>query len=457
MKYEKWSFGYWLLKKYIQFADWLIYNKVIITGLDKIPNNKPIIFAPNHQNALSDPMAILLNTKFQPVWLARADIFKNKTAAAILKFLKIMPVYRMRDGKENLTKNDVTFTDSVKVLENNFALGLFPEAAHSGKRQMLVHKKAVPRIVFMAEEKSNQRLDIQIIPTGIYYSHYWKFNRDLIVNFGNPIPGNDYIEAFKQNESAATLLLRQRILDEMQPLVLEIKSQKYYSDFETNREIYGKHYLKRQNLKYSTLNHFKSDQKLVKKLDELEENNQDETAKLVRQINEYVSKIKKLKIRNWLVEKPHQNLAKIAFNKLILILGLPLFLFGFIFNAIPFFTIDTITRKKIKDKGFWSTFFLALGIILFPIFYLIEFFAVSWLIPGIWLKLAFIVAMPLTGQGAFLWYILFRKTLGRGRFLLLQLFSKKEYHQLIKEKDLLYKKLDELLPIIPEQVHKSHF
>lgn len=447
MSYEKWSLGYWTLKKYIQFADWLIYNKVIITGLDKIPNNKPIIFAPNHQNALSDPMAILLNTKFQPVWLARADIFKNKTAAAILKFLKIMPVYRMRDGKENLSKNDVTFTDSVKVLENNFALGLFPEAAHSGKRQMLVHKKAVPRIVFMAEEKSNQKLDIQIIPTGIYYSHYWKFNRDLIVNFGNPIPGNEYTEAFKQNESAAILLLRQRILDEMQALVLEIKSQKYYSDFETIREIYGKHYLKRQNLKYSTLNHFKSDQKLVKKLDELEENNQEETAKLVGQINEYVSKIKKLKIRNWLVEKPHQNLAKIAFNKLILILGLPIFLFGFIFNAIPFFTIDTITRNKIKDKGFWSTFFLALGIILFPIFYLIEFFAVSWLIPGIWLKLAFIVAMPLTGKGAFLWYILLRKTLGRGRFLLLQLFSKKEYFQIIKEKDLLYKKLDELLPI----------
>ncbi len=457
MSYEKWSLGYWTLKKYIQFADWLIYNKVIVNGLEKIPKNKPIIFSPNHQNALSDPMAILLNTKFQPVWLARADIFKNKTAAAILKFLKIMPVYRMRDGKENLSKNDVTFTDSVKVLENNFSLGLFPEAAHSGKRQMLVHKKAVPRIVFMAEEKSNQKLDIQIIPTGIYYSHYWKFNRDLIVNFGNPIPGNEYTEAFKQNESAAILLLRQRILDEMQALVLEIKSQKYYSDFETIREIYGKHYLKRQNLKYSTLNHFKSDQKLVKKLDELEENNQDETAKLVRQLNEYVSKIKKLKIRNWLVEKPHQNLAKIAFNKLILILGLPLFLFGFIFNAIPFFTIDTITRKKIKDKGFWSTFFLALGIILFPIFYLIEFFAVSWLIPGIWLKLAFLVAMPLTGKVAFLWYILFRKTLGRVRFLLLQLFSKKEYHQLIKEKDLLYKKLDELLPIIPEQVHKSHF
>jgi len=447
MSYEKWSLGYAVLKKYVQFADWLIYKKIIITGIEKIPAQKPIVFAPNHQNALSDPLAILLNTKFQPVWLARADIFKNKTAAAILKFLKIMPVYRMRDGKENLTKNDETFLNSVKVLENNFALGLFPEAAHSGKRQMLVHKKAVPRIVFMAEEKAGHNLDIQIIPTGIFYSHYWKFNRTLIVNFGDPIPANEYLEQAKTNENAATLALRQRILDEMQSLVLEIKSTKYYDDFETIREIYGGNYLHRQNQKYSALNLFHSDQKLVKKLDALEENSSEETEKLVQSVKKYATQIKKLKIRHWLVDDPNMNLLKIGLNKLILILGLPIFLFGFVFNAIPFFAIDRITRKKIKDKGFWSTFFLVLGIIVFPIFYLIEFFAVSWLISGIWLKLAFLVAMPLAGKIAFLWYILFRKTVGRGRLLLLKLFNKKEYSNLFKEKDLLFRKLDELLTI----------
>ena len=377
MKYEKWSWGYWLLKKYVQFADWLIYNRVIVSGLEHIPKNKPIIFSPNHQNALSDPMAILLNTKYQPVWLARADIFKNKTAATILRFLKIMPVYRMRDGKENLSKNDETFLSSVRVLENNFALGLFPEAAHSGKRQMLVHKKAVPRIVFMAEAKAKENLDIQIIPTGIFYSSYWKFNRNLVVNFGKPIQANEYLDEFKQSESAATLSLRQRILDEMQSVVLEIKSTRYYDDFETIRELYGKHYLKRQKQKYSVLNLFKSDQKLVKKLDALELKNPEATEKLVQSVNEYYSKIKKLKIRSWLLEKSYLNLATIGINNLILILGLPVFLFGFIFNAIPFFTIDIITRKKIKDIAFWSTFFLSLGIILFPIFYLLEFIAVS--------------------------------------------------------------------------------
>ncbi len=219
-------------------------------------------------------MVILLHTKYQPVWLARADIFKNKTAAAILRFLKIMPVYRMRDGKENLLKNEETFSNSIKVLKNNVPLGLFPEAAHSGKRQMLAHKKAVPRIVFMAEEKSEKNLDIQIIPTGIYYSHYWKFNRNLIVNFGKPIQVNDFLEEYKESELAATQSLRQRIMDEMQSVVLNIKSKNHYTDFENIREIYGKHYLKRQNKKYSVSNLFFSDKKMVEQLDSLEESDE---------------------------------------------------------------------------------------------------------------------------------------------------------------------------------------
>ncbi len=447
MKYEKWSRGYWLLKKYVQFADWLIYNKVIVNGLENIPNNKPIVFSPNHQNALSDPMAILLHTRFQPVWLARADIFKNKTAALILRFLKIMPVYRMRDGKENLTKNNETFSGSVNVLQNNFALGLFPEAAHSGKRQMLVHKKAVPRIVFMAEEKTGQNLDIQIVPTGIYYSHYWKFNRNLVVNFGKPISVNDFLDEYKQSENAATLSLRQRIIDEMQTVVLDIKSTRFYDDFETVREIYGRHFLKRQNNKYSVLNLFESDQKLVKKLDELEINQPEAVENFIKQAQSYVLKIKNLKIRNWLVENPNNNLLKIVQNVLILVSGLPVFIFGFVFNAIPFFTVDGITRKKIKDTAFWSTFFLVLGILLFPIFYLIEFFAVSWLIPGPYLKLAVIAAMPFSGKAAFLWYIRYRKTVGRCRLMRLKFFNRKEYKILFDEKNKLFGLLDDMIEV----------
>ena len=299
----------------------------------------------------------------------------------------------------------------------------------------------------MAEDKAEKNLDIQVIPTGIYYSSYWKFNRILIVNFGNPIPVNNYMDEYKNNPNSAILLLRDKIYEELLPVVLDIKSKDYYNDFETIREIYGPHYLKRQNVKSSILNLFKSDQILVNKLDQLETKKPEETEKLVEMVREYDSTIKKMKIRSWLADSPYFNFFKILLNIVVLLLGLPFFIFGFIFNAIPFFSIDSIVRKKIKDAAFWSTFFLVAGLVIFPLFYIIELIAFSWLIPGIWLKLAFLVSLPFMGKIAFNWYIIFRKTIGRIRLFLIQMFRIKQYYNLFKQKELLLKKLDELISV----------
>ena len=56
-----------------------------------------------------DALAVLFTHNGQPVFLARADIFKKKMIAAILYFLKILPVYRIRDGFSSLKANDEIF------------------------------------------------------------------------------------------------------------------------------------------------------------------------------------------------------------------------------------------------------------------------------------------------------------------------------------------------------------
>lgn len=447
MRYEKWSLGYWALKQYVRFTDWTINNKTTLLNTHYLPKDKPILFTPNHQNALSDPMSILLNLPLQPVWLARADIFKNKTAAAILRFLKIMPVYRIRDGKDQLIKNDETFSNSVKVLQGNGALALFPEGAHTGRRQMIAHKKAAPRIVFMAEEMAKENLDIQIIPTGIYYSSYWKFNKNIIVNFGKPIPANQFLEEYKENPGAATLSMRNSIHEGLKSLVVDIRSKQHYNDFETITEVYGRHFLIRQNLKYSIVNKFHSDKLLAQKLDTLENEKPDLIEGITQKANNYFKQVKKSKLRCWLFDKSKNNILHIAWNKLVLIIGLPVFLFGFVFNAIPFFVIDSVIRKKIKDNAFWSTFFLVLGFTVFPIIYLIELAAVSWLIPGVGLKLLFLVSLPFAGKLAFKWYILFLKTAGRSRMLLLKTFKRTKFDHLNTTRTTIYDELDKLIAV----------
>lgn len=447
MKYEKWSLGYWMLKQYIIFIDWIIYTRKVIVGKNKIPKNKPIVFAPNHQNALSDPMAVLLNTRFQPVWLARADIFKKGIVTAILRFLKIMPVYRMRDGKENLLKNEKTFADSVKILENNFALALFPEAAHNPKRQMLSHKKAVPRIVFMAAERSDYKLDIQIIPTGIYYSSYWKFNRSLLVNFGEPIQVNDFIHGFKQNQNVAAMQLRDHLEKAISELIINIKSKKYYSDFEDITKSYRFHFLNRLSKKATFKNQFLAHKILAEKLDNLEQENENGLKKVIQMNKNYLGFIKKLKLRCWLVHNPEFNAFITVVNKIILLFGFPVFLLGAICNAPPFLLIDGIVRKKVKDRSFWSTFFLVPALVLFPVYYLLVFFAAQGFLPEFWMKIAFLIFMPFSGKIAFKWFIFLRKTTGRIRLLFLFLLNKKKYKALMNQKKILYAQLDELISL----------
>ncbi len=356
-----------------------------------------------------------------------------------------MPVYRMRDGKDQLPKNDKTFADSIKVLENNFALALFPEAAHSGKRQMLAHKKAVPRIVFMAEEKAKANLDIHIIPVGIYYSSYWKFNRNVIVNFGKPLRVNDFLKEYHNNVKTGTLKLRDAIYNAIEQLTINIESKAYYNDFEYIRKIYGRHFLKQRNKMYSLINRFYSDQILTKRLDKLETRESDKVDDLVNETRHYKQLLKKYKLRDWLLENPGNNLFMLPLNKLVLLLGLPLFLFGFLGNAIPFFTIDTLTRMKTKDQAFWSTFFLGLGLILFPIMYLLELWAVWPLLPWTGLKLLFLFCLPLAGKLAFRWYILLLKTLGRGRIFFMKIFNCKTYQNLQQYRHELFDKLDNFL------------
>mgnify|MGYP000843942890 CR=1 FL=1 len=114
----------------------IFYRRVIVVGRENINPDHHLIFAPNHQNALMDALAVLFTHKGQPVFLARADIFRRKTIASVLYFLKMLPVYRIRDGFNTLRGNDEIFDKTVDVLKNKNGLVILPEGDHAGYRRL---------------------------------------------------------------------------------------------------------------------------------------------------------------------------------------------------------------------------------------------------------------------------------------------------------------------------------
>ena len=445
---RNWSIGYEIIKTYVRFGFWLTHKKIVVTGRHSVPKGKPIIFAPNHQNALMDPLALACTNSHQSVWLARADIFKSKTVSSILKYLKLLPVYRIRDGKENLSNNEEIFAWVIQLLQNKQTIALFPEAAHSGKRQMLPHKKAIPRIALEAEATNNFKLDLQIIPVGITYSHFWKFNRSLIVQYGKPIGISQFRKEYLENPQKTMIDLRDEIHRKLVRLILQIESKTHYQEYENIRQLAGKAYSKRLFFcKNSSLQLFYAEKELICKLEQLENLHPEHFSNLIEATRQYFSGIEKHDISDEQVENAGKAVWSMVFISLTAaILTLPIFVFGFAFNAIPFIIPRTILRGKVKDTTFLSTFNFVTGLIVFPGYYLMAAYILFVWTNSPQIAIITLIAMPFVGKIAYQLLAFYHVILQKISYLA----GRKSYRNTIKR---LTKQRNELIDLILEKVN----
>jgi len=433
---NKRSISYELVRIYVRFAFWLTHSRITVSGKKNIPTNVPVIFAPNHQNALMDPLALVCTNKLQTVWLARADIFRSKIARSILSFLKIWPIYRIRDGKENLANNEEIFDKVTQLLEAKQSVALFPEAAHSGRRQMQPHKKAIPRIALETESKNKFDLGLQIVPVGITYSHYWNFNRSLLVQYGEPITLNNFWFDYEMNPQKAMLDLRDLIYEKLCPLVIEISSQKYYSEYEAMRQLAGKAAAKRKFFtKKKALQQFLSEKELIAKLETLENESPRTFSELITQLDGYEYSLKENKLTDAHIENAHEAGKFKTILKIVLaVVTLPVFVLGLAFNAIPFYVPRALVKRKVKDKIFTSSFNYVLGLIIFPVFYLLVYLLVLQPRFSFRIGVPLVFLLPFLGKAAYMLLQFYKNTFQESKYLFWTKDYKAKTEKLIEER-----------------------
>ncbi len=393
----KYSKSYQLLSFCVKFLHTLFYKNVIVEGLDNIPKEGPIIFAPNHQNALMDPLAVIFSSNKQIVFLARSDIFKRKLVAKILIFLKILPVYRIRDGKDNLNNNDLTFDIAARVLENKQYIGIFPEAQHSNKRRLLNLKKGIPRLAFLAEEKNNFKLGIKIIPVGIYYSKYNRMQSIIHIRYGAPITVNKYKDSYIENPQKAMLQLREVMDNAIRPLIIDIRSIELYDTYESLRRLYVKNLIRKFKLgKLSQINKFKADKITIQALELYEKDYPEKMPDIKQTVEEYEKLKEEYSLSDQSIEKPFLSIFRILANTFILLISLPAFIYGLVNNIFTYFTPKLLVLK-IKDKQFHSSVKFGWAIFFIPILYLIQIVIIGLFLKKFWLIVAYAISLPVFG------------------------------------------------------------
>uniref|UniRef100_UPI003593D975 1-acyl-sn-glycerol-3-phosphate acyltransferase n=1 Tax=Pricia sp. TaxID=2268138 RepID=UPI003593D975 len=122
----------------------------------------------------------------KPFFLTRSDVFQHQTLLKFFAYLRMLPIYRIRDGRESLKKNQTVFNQCSRLFQKNHALVIFPEADHNIKRRVRPLSKGFTRILFNTLQKTPE-LKIHIIPVGMNYRSNSGFPDKVALYYGKPI------------------------------------------------------------------------------------------------------------------------------------------------------------------------------------------------------------------------------------------------------------------------------
>lgn len=389
---------YSFLRYYVDLVLKLSYRTIKYVGRERLPKDGAIIFAPNHTNALMDALVILAMDHRPKVFVARADIFRNPRFAKILTFLKIMPIMRMRDGMDEVRKNNETIEKAVDVLRDNVPFCIFPEGTHQTKYSSLPLSKGIFRIAFQAQELMPD-MPLYIVPVGLRYGNFFRFRSTVRVAIGEPINVGEFITKNSSISSAEQMNLLKELLDE------RMKRQIFYIP---NDENYDAVYEICAAVARMQVRHLRSDKELgrlrgldahfaannmtVKHIDYLKANNTELYAELMT-LGHRASELR---------HSHHISLSSITVNHpllsrtvrtIILILLLPYLLPATILT-LPLTLVCHQLFKLFKDQAFRNSVQYLINLVLWPVLMIIYSVLAYIFLPWQWALPITLAALP---------------------------------------------------------------
>ena len=395
---------------------YLYYRKLEVLRAETVPDTGSVIFAPNHQNALMDALLILCTKNRQPVFVARADIFQKPLIIAVLHSLRILPIFRKRDGGNSSDNNQETFDLILKVLLSGQCVGIMPEGVHNEIKRLRMLQKGVFRLAMLAQEKHGNTPMVKIVPVGLEYTSTNKFRSDVIVRYGDSIELSDFYDLYAENPAKAFKQMQDFLMAKMREGMIDVANEQYYSEIERLGVLYQRRAVQRLGLNYRNAEHrLQTQQKIIAELQEYATSNPDEMSALCLAVRNYLDVIKKQNIDDCIVEQQPYSFAGLLGRSLPAMMGIPFWILGLLFNYLPY-RLSTFASRKVKDPQFISSVQFVAGVVLYPLYHLIMAILLVVFIPCIWGKI--IMPMLIIPLGIFAWeYSVSMKKLGaRFRF-----------------------------------------
>lgn len=340
---------YSFLRLLVDYHTSRAYRRYKVIGYDNIPKDVACIFGANHTNTLMDAMVLLNINSEKKVFIARGDIFKKPTIAKILNSLKILPIYRIRDGYKSVRDNNSEIIDkAVDVIRDEVKLLLYPEAAHRTKHSLRQLSKGIFHIALQANKEFGHEKPVYIVPIGIEYGDYFRFRSTVLINIGEAINVTEYVSQHKDDNEAVIMNgLRDLLTERISKLI------SYIPDNEEDYEAIWELTKIKSPLKGSLEQRLESNQKVIKEILDFKEKEPEKAKEVFEKVEKFTKKRRKEGISVTSVSKDN-ILWTVIWKTLVTLIGLPLYLATAIVT-LPIWLATHFIRKGLKDKAFGNT------------------------------------------------------------------------------------------------------
>ncbi len=396
-KIQDFNLAYAILRYYVDITLKLSYRNIRYVGRENIPQDGAVIYAPNHTNALMDALVILAMDRRAKVFVARADIFKNPILAKIFTFLKIMPIMRMRDGLDEVRRNNETIEKAVDVLRDKVPFCIFPEGQHQAKYSSLPLSKGIFRIAFQAQEMMPD-VPLYIVPVGIRYGNFFRFRSTVSVHVVEPINVGEFIAAHQEKSPQEQMnIMREDLTERMKSSILYIPND---DDYEAKYEVCAT-IVKSQakKIKQSSTEpmkeldaHFQANRLTVKQIDRLMEEQPERAAELLKLGREAAVLRRSRHISLDSVSLKYPVLSRIL-KLLFFIVALP-YCIPVSVLTLPIKLVCMYLCHLMKDKAFHNSARYLVNLVLWPILMIIYAAIAYSFLPWQWVLPVTIVLMP---------------------------------------------------------------
>lgn len=375
---------YYFLKLPIRLTFMIFFRKVYITNRKNIPKGYSMILAVNHPTAFLDPIFPASFMPFTLEFLLRGDMFSSKLAFWALRQVKTIPIFRFRDGFDNLRRNQESFDHCYRLLrEGKKHVLVLAEGEVLHAKRLKPIQKGVARMAFGAYEANGKQENIVILPTSVNYTDSATFRSDAaMLDFGKPIYLKDYLEMYQENDRKAIKKLTGEIQRRLRKQVIHVEDSELEPMVNRLLDI-------NRNSKYTPIFPLLSAdrgplQREIKLADQVNNMDEEDLALLQENLKAYDSLLEEHGVTDLGVAQSKRfNLS----NTLFLIFGSLFALVGYLLHQPLLWGSKRLADKLVKKVEFHSS--IRFGILL-------AFYVIYWLL---WLTVTLII-------GDF-WWILF--------------------------------------------------